>query len=70
MYLQWYIRLVTATSRQLWTIFKFISLDNLAAKKSGIMDWRRHFCELVRKQSVYLEGNALQNSYRIQFTQG
>jgi len=45
---------------------KFIILDNLAAKKSGILDWRR----VVHKQSVYLEGNALQTSYRVQYPQG
>jgi len=25
--------------------FKFIILDYLAAKKSGILDWRRDFCD-------------------------
>jgi len=38
----------------------------LAAKNSRILDWRR----VVHKQSVCLEGNALQTSYRAQYTQG
>jgi len=42
MYLQWYNRLVTAITTQL---FKFIILDYLAAKKSGILHWRRDFCD-------------------------
>jgi len=36
---------------------KFIILDNLAAKKSGILDWRRDFCDC-----------SLQTSYRVQNT--
>jgi len=40
-----YIRLVIAISRQFWTIFKFIILDYLAANKSGILEWRRDYCE-------------------------
>jgi len=50
---------------------KFIILDYLAAKKSGVLDWRRDLCGWCDyKQSVYLEGNALQTSYRVQYTQG
>jgi len=36
MYLQWYNKLVTAISTQLRKILKFIILDYLVAKKSGI----------------------------------
>ena len=43
MYLQWYNRLVTATSRQMNNL-ELIILDYLAAKKSRILDWRRDFC--------------------------
>jgi len=46
-----------------------IILDYLAAKKSWALDWRRCFW-LVQKQSLYLECNALQTSYRVQYTQG
>jgi len=38
-------------------------LDYLAAKKSGVLDWGRYFL-------LYLEGNALQTSYRVQHAQG
>jgi len=38
---------------------KFIILDNLAAKKSGMLDWRRDFCDC-----------SLQTSYRVQNTYG
>jgi len=44
---------------------KSIILDYLAAKKSGILD-----TEFSAIQSLYLEGNALQTSYRVQHVQG
>jgi len=42
---------------------KLISLDYLAAKKSGILDWCIYFL-------LCLEENALQTSYRVQHAQG
>jgi len=48
---------------------KFIILEYLPTKKSGILDWHR-FLHLVCKQSLCLEGNALQTSYQVQCTQG
>jgi len=49
---------------------KFIILDYLAAKKSGILERRRDFSDWSIIQSLSLEGNALQVSYRVQYTQG
>jgi len=50
---------------------KFIGLHYLAAKKSEIWDFglKQIFLRLVHKQSLSLEGNALQTSYRVQQTQ-
>jgi len=45
MHLQWHNKLVTAISTQLWKILSFLILDYLVAKKSGILDWRRDFCD-------------------------
>jgi len=42
---------------------KLIILDYLAAKKSRLLDWCMYFL-------LYLEGNALQTSYRVQHAQG
>jgi len=33
--------------------FKFIILDNLAAKKSGILDWQRDFCNWSLIYSIW-----------------
>jgi len=64
------IRLVTAiSSYSSYDNLKFIILDYLSAKKSGILDWRRDL-RLVHKQSLYLGGNAFQTSYRVQYNQG
>jgi len=46
MYLQWYIS--QTTNRHIQVVMNnlmFIILDCLAAKKSGIVDWRRAFCD-------------------------
>jgi len=42
---------------------KLIILDYLAAKKSEVLDWCIYFL-------LYLEGNALQTSCRVQHAQG
>jgi len=47
---------------------KLIILDYLATKKSGILGWR--FLWLILKQLLFLDGNALQTSYRVQYAQG
>jgi len=49
---------------------KFMILDYLAAKKSGILDFTQIFLQLIHRQSLYLEGNALQASDRAQCTHG
>jgi len=51
---------------------KFIILDYLAAKKSGILDWRSDFCDwsISSHYSLYMEGNALEASHRVQYAQG
>jgi len=48
---------------------KFIILGYLAAKMSDFGLTQR-FLWLALKQSLYLEVNALQTSYRVQYTQG
>ena len=49
---------------------KFIILDFLAAKISGSLDRWQRFLWLVLKQLLYLDGNALQTFYRVQYAQG
>jgi len=54
------------SNRQIQTVMnnpRLIILDNLAAKKSGVLNWCIYFL-------LYLEGNALQTSYRVQHDQG
>ena len=68
MYLQWYTRLLTAISRQLRKILSSIHrlLGYEEIKNFGLV---QRFLRLVHKQSLCLEGNVLQTSYRVQYTQ-